>query len=107
MFAGSRVYALRLMDDALVGLKFLVGYDLLHDRRDSRFNTVVVLIAAADGQIALRVAVHQQNLFALTGKSHAEVKGRGRLSDAAFLICHGDHFTFVHFSCFLSFLLYI
>ena len=94
------IHAFRLMNDSLVGRKLLVGYDLLHDRRDSRFNTVVILIAAADCQISLRVAVDEQYLFAPAGKSHAEVEGRCRLSDAALLICHGDHFTFIQLFCF-------
>ena len=49
----------------------------------------------ADGQAALRVSVHQQNLFALGSNADTQIfTGRG-LSGAAFLVDNGNRSTFL------------
>ena len=44
------------------------------------------------GRVALRIKIDNQNALAFLGEGVTEIYGRGRLADAAFLVCDRDDF---------------
>jgi len=78
-----------MVQDALTGWNTLVVHGLYHQGGKGRGQFIGLLPAHADGQAALRVSVHQQDLLALHRQTDAQIfTGRG-LAGAAFLVDDG------------------
>ena len=91
----NQVNALCMVQNALAGLDGLVIHGFCHQGRKGGGQFIRLLPAHADGQAALRVSVHQQDLLALHRQTDAQIfTGRG-LTGAAFLVDDGNR------SCFL------
>ena len=85
----NQVNALRMVQDAFAGRNTLVVHGFLHQGGKGCGQFIGLLPAHADGQAALRVSVHQQDLLALHRQTDAQIfTGRG-LAGAAFLVDDG------------------
>ena len=81
-----KVYALAVVQNALIRGEWLITDDFSHDGGKGGLQAVLILPAQAGGEVALWVCVDEQHLFPQTCKSNAQVDRRGRFACAAFLI---------------------
>ena len=78
-----------MVQDAFAGWNALVVHGFCHQGGKGCGQFIGLLPAHADGQAALRVSVHQQDLLALHRQTDAQIfTGRG-LAGAAFLVDDG------------------
>ena len=68
---GHEVHTLRVVQDALAGLDWLVHENTAHRVREGKGQLVRLGIAQADGQAGLGVSIHQQHLLSGLGQPDA------------------------------------
>ena len=79
-----------MVQDALTGRNALVVHGFCHQGGKSGGQFIGLLPAHADGQAALRVNIHQQNLFALHCQTDTKIFTGGGLAGATFLVDDGN-----------------
>jgi hypothetical protein len=54
---------------------------------------ILMVNANAGRGVRLRINIHEQNFLAQISQVSAQIDGRGRFSDSAFLVYDGDYLT--------------
>ena len=79
-----------MVQNTLAGWNALVVHGFCHQGGKSGGQFIGLLPAHADGQAALRVSVHQQDLLALHRQPDAQIFTGGGLAGATFLVDDGN-----------------
>lgn len=94
----NQVNSLRMVEDALAGLDWLVVEDAAQSGGYSKRQLVRSGMSQTDGQAALRVCINEHNFLSLLCQGNAQVDTGGGFANAAFLVDDGDdlgvHFAF-------------
>ena len=91
----NQVNALRMVQDTFAGRNTLVVHGFLHQGGKGCGQFIGLLPAHADGQAALRVSVHQQDLLALHRQPDAQIFTGSGLAGTAFLVDDGNRGCFL------------